>query len=392
MTTGIYDAVVVGGGLSGSLCAYLLQKKGYKTLIIETKKVLGRKVCGEYLCPAGVRLLEDLRLIHLLENFPKILGMKLVSPSGIEIDTSFPQNQGIETFGVAANREILDRRIQSMALGEGCDHLLGETVREIESINEGYRLTTSNKTEHRTRFLVGADGMQSTVARKLRLHTDFIGGRTALHCYLPHPLGSHSRGEMHILKDGSYLGLDPTGASETNVTVVCDLARLKKEGGGEHTLRSVLKEAVGFSQVDSLPEILPVRSSFPITKRVKSVSARRAALIGDASGFLDPLTGEGMFVALWTARQLALALPESTNLSREKTVNQACLRYASSRTRQFLGKTWINNGFQWLIQHEAWGEKAAEYLQSKASRGNSLIGLIGNNYSPFQGLVKLALS
>ena len=64
---------IIGAGPAGALAAYLLSSAGHHVQVLERKKSIQRKVCGEYLCPKGVELLEQLNLLDpLTSGFPSV--------------------------------------------------------------------------------------------------------------------------------------------------------------------------------------------------------------------------------------------------------------------------------------------------------------------------------
>jgi flavin-dependent dehydrogenase len=78
-----YDAVIVGAGPAGLLCGRLMVEKGYRVLVIEARPEIDDKVCGAYLCPAGVELLKAMDLLPAMESlFEPVHGMILSSPDG----------------------------------------------------------------------------------------------------------------------------------------------------------------------------------------------------------------------------------------------------------------------------------------------------------------------
>jgi flavin-dependent dehydrogenase len=133
-------------------------------------------------------------------------------------------------------------------------------------------------------------------------------------------------------------------------------------------------------RIAPLTNAASVRATFPAAASVRDLVTINAALIGDASGFLDPLTGEGIYQALWTAR--ALAGEVSSTWSDDAALNESLRRYANQRRRQHRGKRWCCQAFQAIIRRPRLSNALHDLLSLREGIGNSFIGMIGNIYSP----------
>ena len=114
------------------------------------------------------------------------------------------------------------------------------------------------------------------------------------------------------------------------------------------------------------------------------------ALIGDAAGFIDPLTGEGIFNSLWMARTLV------ENICRSKSqvhgnYQVAIDQYAKDKNKFFKQKVLLNIVFQFVIRRPKLTFFIAKYLKKRQVRADTFIGIIGNIYKPIDGLFKLLL-
>lgn len=84
---------IIGAGPAGAMAAYELAQQGHNVTLLERKKTVERKVCGEYLCPEGVKLLDELNILKVLcSDFNELKGMVLVSPTDIVIPSYFPKS------------------------------------------------------------------------------------------------------------------------------------------------------------------------------------------------------------------------------------------------------------------------------------------------------------
>jgi flavin-dependent dehydrogenase len=126
--------------------------------------------------------------------------------------------------------------------------------------------------------------------------------------------------------------LNPIGTHTLNVSALCDPAELRRTEAVDFINQRTQASVHLRSRIAPLTGATNVRATFPAANSVRRVVTMNAALIGDASGFLDPLTGEGIYQALWTARVLAREV--SRGWASDAALNAALRRYANQRRRQ----------------------------------------------------------
>ena len=389
-TIPVCDIAIVGAGPSGALTAGLLARAGISVNVLEARQRTERKVCGEYLCPAGSKLMRELGLESILStNFLPIYGMKLVSPGGKIVTTSFPLNGTCELPGFSLNRQIFDEQLVEWAKSMGAKFHFNTRVQKIHFDQGTWTLSLPGGQSLHSTLMIGADGRQSFVAKSLGLLCRQKEKRVALHFFAKARQTNQRQGEMHILSGGSYLGVDPIDQHESNVSLVCDAQLLKKYKTPGMLARKLFQQSSEISQHHELPERnLKVVTAFPITSKVKDVIATNAALIGDAAGFIDPLTGEGIYHGLWTAQALANELIPSWQKD-QRHFTLALANYKRARIKQFQSKQRVSIAFQWIIRRRWLCELIGSYLGRSTERGNVFIGIIGNLISPWAGFKKI---
>lgn len=379
------NVCVIGAGPAGSLTAFLLKKSGFNVTLVDRYTRSRRKVCGEYLCPLGVEVLEELKLESVLKGFEPVNGMKIVSPYNTSFLSFFPSRGG-QRKGASVNRQLFDQRLRQLAIDSGCKTKFGENVEFIQKEQGSWIVKTANFSGEFD-LVVAADGIQSIVAKLLKHRAKTDTKKIALHCYLSFKKRSHySRlGQMHIFKDGSYVGINPIDQTEVNFSIVCPSEKLRHQN--KHDLindyinsSSELKES--FNVVTNNQEI----ASAGTLKNINfHIASNGIAYVGDSSGFIDPLTGEGIFNAIKSAQILSECLSESPN---EKGLQ----KYKAIKKKYFREKNILNHFFQALIKMPLACELVARYLRTKQYRANIFVGIIGNIYKPIEGLRKLIFS
>ncbi len=384
----IYDVIVSGAGPAGAFLALQLSKIGMKVLVLDKNLTSKRKICGEYLCPKGVELLEEQGLDEwILGSFAPLYGMTVFTSTGRKVPTYFPKGHK----GRSIKRDVFDGKLVELAKASGAIFSFGETLRSLSRRVDLWQIKT-DKGEYLTRSLVGADGRASFVSKALGNDKIVESKRVALHVYAKSMKATDRQGEMHLFEDGSYIGLNPIDEAEVNISLVTDASSVQGLGGPLKALNHYLSQSLELKSRFSLfTETDRISSAFPITHSTKSiVPGQKVALVGDAAGFIDPLTGEGLYNALFSASLLA---KEFTKNRKERLcLNQSLFNnYQVQYQYHLRHKQILNRLFQLLIRKPKLVDWVALYLQTRQTRADAFIAIIGNIYSPLKGLAKIIL-
>jgi flavin-dependent dehydrogenase len=379
-----YDVAIAGGGPSGSLLAQLLARSGRRVLLLEASALDKRKICGEYLCPKGVELLREAGLASLLVG-SVVRGMRLFSPKGIAVESRFPGG----CTGLALRRDRFDPALLLEATKAGAELRRGNRLEAFHYSGGIWELRAGAET-FRSRLLVGADGRHSFVARELGVQEALPKNRrrVALHFFARSERAAPELGEMHILRDGSYAGISPTGPNELNVSLVCDAEKAKPGGLAAAEALLELSPYLAGRFLPLLPQT-QVTVAYPVSHQVHSIAGPSWALVGDAAGFLDPLTGEGIFQALKSASLLAARVLEAFDGA---SLTSSLAAYRNDHESAFGGKGAVNRFFQSLIRYPAACDWVGNRLRSSPARADAFIGIVGNVHSPATGIKQILLS
>jgi geranylgeranyl reductase family protein len=371
-----FDVIIIGAGPAGSLTAYLLSRKGFRVGVFDRNAFpVKGKVCGEYLCPAGFDLLKELKIENVLDGYPKIIGMNLFSPNQQKVDTKFPNNK----FGHGLKREKFDNDLVRLAQQAGAQFHFGVNIDSLDFKSDSVLVNGNNK-QWKSSILVGADGRQSIVGKWIGLQKKIYPKRVAIHAYLKVINGkTSSQGEMHIFADGSYCGINPVDEKFWNFSIVCDASKIKKYS----SIQTLVEDAIHKSE--RLSSIFDLSGSEykvvgKITNSVTKLGCvnKKTVLIGDAGGFVDPLTGEGIYHALLTAKIF------SESLSNYQNFSTALGMYEKRIKKDYHKKEVINYFFQWLIRKTFLCNFVAHFLKSRPAARDAFIGLVGNIHSPLK--------
>ena len=294
------DVVVVGGGPAGSAVACLLAQRGHDVLLLDSARFPRDKVCGEGVSPEAWRLLDAMGAAGRVRDLAPhpLRGMRLVSPDG----TSFRgEYRGRERPGFAVRRLALDAALLDAARAAGVEVREGARVtglvRESEGVTGVVAEAGGERRASRARVTVGADGRRSVVARSLGLLREHPRMRRfAVRGYWEGVEALGDVGEMHVGRRG-YCGVAPLSATLANVAFVLDRREMAPAGGDlEAFYRAALRrrwprlaERLEGAHLD-----VPPRAIGPLALECRAVAAPGAVLVGDAAGFYDPFTGEGV--------------------------------------------------------------------------------------------------
>jgi menaquinone-9 beta-reductase len=297
------DVLVAGGGPAGSATASHLARRGYSVLLVDQARFPREKACGEYQSPGVVDALRRLGALDLVSAcnpcWPD--GMLITTPN-----TSFRltyANKGSGNPALSIPRSLLDLALLDHARRCGVD--VHEKTRALSPLMDGQRMTglrVRGETSERdipARFVVVADGLHSTISRALGLDLKVRWPRRlGLVARYEGVYGLEDHGQMHSGK-GLYCGIAQVGQGIVNVGLVTRLGRKPK---GEPTIdyfdRMIQRLPGVVAALDGGERVTPIRGIGPLARRVRQVSGPGYLLVGDAAGFFDPFTGEGVHRAL----------------------------------------------------------------------------------------------
>ena len=284
------DVFVIGGGPAGLAAAIAARQQGFRVVVADGARAPIDKPCGEGLMPDGLAALEKLGISVGAENGYPVSGIRFLS-AGLGVDASFPNG----AFGVGVRRPVLHRLIAEHAAGVGID-FLWETP--VTGISRDGVLLPDRKIS--ARWIIGADGSNSRVRRWTQL--DAIRKRDCRYAFRQHFRVAPwtNRMELHW---GRYGQIYVTPVSQDQVCVAL-ISRNPKLRLGEALQRFPELQA----RLDGAEVSSPEKGALTATCKLKRVSRENVALIGDASGTVDAISGEGLGLAFSQALVLANCL------------------------------------------------------------------------------------
>ena len=351
MTSEQVEVAIVGGGPAGAVLAARLAARGIHTVVLERSPEWRWRAGGVFTSPAAVAALREAGLgaATLAEVARPIPAMRVETPAG----TSFRLTYGTERGGepaVGFDRSRLDPALLDLATTAGAEIRRGWHVTAVDPGTgrvEARALDGRPVTLH-ARTLVGADGPHSVVARDTGVaRRARLDPRVGLTYHLPDPDPTACRdARMQVLRDG-YVGIAPVAGGRVNVGIVLGrswreiLARDGARAVADGIVRAIPPTGGDAATWRSSRPTDAIAGAWPLGHRVTRRAGTGWLLVGDAAGFLDPFTGEGLHRALVSAELAAAAIA-----ARTRGRSGAFEAYDRAMQRRFLTKDAVS----WLVQ------------------------------------------
>ena len=311
-----YDIVIVGGGPGGSTAAYLLSKFGFQVLVIDKENFPRPKLCGGLLTYKTFRLLDrvfgetesSLTDKHILnfraDHYEVFYKDKPMVKKHVDIPFLF------------VDRKIYDSFLLEKAREAGAEIIEGEKVKAVDfSTTE---VVTSTGERFRSRFIVGADGVNSVVRKEL-----FSAGRVDAHEW---GRNLATGLEVFVNRDEMIKAIDhPTlffGFVRWGYSWVFPNRDVIVVGSGSLNAANRSDFLKSFHNFLSFLNLNTERVSriaghpIPYGNFLHKPVSENFLLVGDAAGFVDPITGEGIFYAQRSAELAAWAIRECAHNNR----------------------------------------------------------------------------
>jgi flavin-dependent dehydrogenase len=334
---GPLDVAIAGGGPAGALAALVLSRAGARVRIFDRARFPRHKLCGDTVNPGALAVLVRLGMADVAGALP-VEGMLVTGERGVRIAGRYPDGM----TGRAIQRRELDYALLMAAVRAGAqldDEVLVRGATVTGNVVDGLSVATRDGATRRVnaRLVIAADGRHSRVGRSLRLSWfPRAPRRWAIGAYFSDARGLTECGEMHIRRE-RYIGVAPLPGGLANACVVT--ADRRGVGNPVSFLQRVLRTEPELSERFSDARLVgrPVVLG-PLAVECRGAGAPGLLLAGDAAGFIDPMTGDGLRFAL---RGAELAAQEALH-ALEHGNRDAYLRLHATRFREFRTKWRFN--------------------------------------------------
>lgn len=307
-----WDVVVVGAGIAGGTAARLFAASGLRVLLVERSSFPRYKVCGSCLNARALSYLSRSGMdINLLSHGAVPLQTVRISAGN---NVAMLQLPG----GLAVSRALLDQSLAEAASNAGAV-FLSRTLAELGRSAGTSRVVRLSRAgvdrEVCAKLVIAADGLHGGVLQRLGESQMRIAphSRVGLGCIVERGGSACEPGTIYMSCGPSgYAGVVCIEEGKLAIAAALDPAMLKTFGGPHFMVQSLLAQS-GVPEIPSLSSAM-WKGTPPLTRCATQFSAPRVLVLGDARGYVEPFTGEGMAWALESAHN-------ATNLALGATGN-----------------------------------------------------------------------
>lgn len=341
-----YDVAIAGGGLAGLAAAIGLQKKGHRVVLLEKESYPFHKVCGEYISRESWNFLQSLGLPLTAWHLPLIDTLQLTAPNGKLFQTSLPLG------GFGLSRYKLDSALAALAKAAGV-HLLERAKVDSIAQRDGF-IISSGGHQIKASVCLAAYGKRSNLDVKWKRSflqdqrlNNFVGVKYHVKMSWPENLVG-----LHNFENG-YCGISRIEEDRCCLCYMTKAENLKRSGNSI----ARMEEQVLFRN-PHLKKIFAsavVEPGFPVTISQISFAPKTkledgVLMLGDTAGMITPLCGNGMSIALHTARMVTVLVDAflTNTLSRKQMENS----YAQQWQQAFASRLRTGRVLQWFFGHE----------------------------------------
>lgn len=338
-----YDVIVVGGGLAGLTAAIDLSLKGHQVLVCEKRAYPHHKVCGEYVSNEIMPYLSRLGVSLETENAVTISNLKLSTVQGKYLETALPLG------GKGISRYAFDHLLYRRAVDNAVDFRF-ENVSNINFKNSVFEIVTDAKKTYTSTLVIGAYGKRSSLDKDLK--RDFIDKKSSWLAVKAHYRFDDFPEHLVALHNfkGGYGGLSTTETGAVNFCYLASYGSFQKEKTIDSFNANVVSQNPFLEAF--LKEATPIFDE-PLTIAQISFHPKKAVenhilMCGDTAGLIHPLCGNGMAMAIHSAK-IAAELIDNF-LKKDKTQRAQLEKdYQMQWDSHFKKRLWMGRRLQSLL-------------------------------------------
>lgn len=382
-----YDVIIIGAGPAGCASALFLQQKGLRVLVLDRAAFPRDKVCGEFISPAADDILEELGVLDVIQqsNPVRLQGVAVSSYGKPELCIDYPSCPGRvkPMTSLSLPRFQLDHLLVQKVVGQGIE------VREQHAVDdflfkENRVVGVKGRDEAHRSFafpasvVVDASGRNGLSLRRLGLIKPHKGpGKIALAAHWENVQFPQDYCYMHISSPG-YTGMAPVGNDSVNGVLVVEERHVKGRELDAFYQSVVLGNERRRSLLAGARLKERVRSVGSLAYDVRPVPCGGLILAGDTTGFIDPFTGEGIYLSLRSA-QLAAGVVHRAFAAGNFSM-KFLAEYDGLRQAEFRKKFILSRILQKILYRRRWCDGVVALLRRNPQMAQTLVGVIGDYF------------
>ena len=354
--TTTFDVIIVGGGLAGLTSAIHLSSRKKRVLLIEKNEYPKHKVCGEYISNEVLPYLNSLGINPINEGAKQITKVHISTTKSNLIKGELPLG------GFGMSRYFLDNLLVKKAHLNGVQ-ILKDTVDSIHFKKDSFTITTKSSGVFQSKITIGAFGKRSSLDQKMK--RKFIQKKSPYLAVKIHVKGVFPENlvALHNFK-GGYCGVSKVEDNAINVCYITEYRSFKKHKNitdfqeqvvfkNEH-LRKIFKE--------STPVFEKPLTISQVSFQTKNPVEDHVIMCGDTAGMIHPLCGNGMGMAISSARLASVRILQFLN-GEIKTREGLEKQYLRDWNKEFKIRLKTGHFIAWLFRNQTISQIAYSILK-----------------------------
>ena len=341
----IFDVIIVGGGLAGLTSAIHLSKLKKKVLLVEKNEYPMHKVCGEYISNEVLPYLNSLGIHPISEGAKKITKVHITTTKSKLIKGELPLG------GFGMSRYFLDDLLVNKACMNGVQ-VLKETVEAIHFKKDAFTITTKNSKLFQSKIVIGAFGKRSILDQKMKRKffqkkSNYLAVKTHVRGVFPENLVA-----LHNF-EGGYCGVSKVENNAINLCYITEYSMFKKH----KTITDFQNQVVFKNEFlrklfkETTPIFEKPLSISQISFQTKAPVEEHIIMCGDTAGMIHPLCGNGMGMAISSARLASIRILQFLN-GEIKTREALEKHYIKEWNKEFKIRLMTGHFIAWLFRNQ----------------------------------------
>ena len=356
----IFDVIIVGGGLAGLTSAIHLSKREKQVLLIEKNEYPKHKVCGEYISNEVLPYLNSLGIDPISEGAKKITKVHISTIKSNLIKGELPLG------GFGMSRYFLDDLLVKKARLNGVQ-ILKDNVDSINFKKESFTIVTKSSGVFQSKITIGAFGKRSSLDQKM--NRKFIKKKSPYLAIKIHVKGLFPENlvALHNFK-GGYCGVSKVENNAINVCYITEYRSFKKHKNITDFQEQVVFKNEHLKKIfeESTPVFEKPLTISQVSFQTKNPVENHIIMCGDTAGMIHPLCGNGMGMAISSARLASMRILQFLN-GEIKTRENLEKQYFRDWNKEFKIRLKTGHFIAWLFRNQTISQIAYSILKRTPS-------------------------